>query len=361
MRRVLLAFLAKELSQALRDPRMRALLFIAPILQITLFGCAISTEIRNIRLASFHAPDDAEARRLTERFLSSGWFLPVPAQGSDPASLIDAGAADAVLAFPAGGLTRAMGRGEGEVQLLVEATNATKARAVEAYARSILGAAGPPRSGPGIGLDVRVLYNPSMESSAFMVPGVMGMIICLVTIVLTSMSLAREKETGTFETIIAAPLGVGEILLGKTVPFVLLGLADCVLVLLAGTALFSVPSRGPLWMLALASGVFVATTVSVGTLISTIARNQSQAMLGSFMFLFPANLLSGIMFPVENMPIAVRWVAYLDPLKYFVTLVRNIMLKGGDPWVFASNVAVLVVMAAGTAGLSYIRFRRTLE
>ncbi|MBI5882055.1 MAG: ABC transporter permease [Elusimicrobia bacterium] len=366
MKTVLMAFLRKELSQALRDPRMRVLLFVMPVIQMAVFGYAISTEIRGIRLAAFHAPNDATSRRLVDRFFASGWFLPVPAEGGDPFSLIQAGKADAVLVAPEHGLTRSLGRGAGEVQLLVDAANAAKARAVEAYARSIIAAAVPRPSGTGpagqgIALDVRVLYNPAMESSVFMVPGVMGMIVCLVTIVLTSMSLAREKETGTFETIIAAPLSVGEILLGKTVPFILLGLADCCLVLLAGTLLFSVPSRGPLWMLAVASAAFVVTTVSVGTLISTVSRNQQQAMLGSFMFLFPANLLSGIMFPVENMPPAVRWAAYFDPLKYFVTLVRNIMLKGGDPWVFVSNVAVLALMAVLTAALSYRRFRRTLE
>ncbi|MBI5625256.1 MAG: ABC transporter permease [Elusimicrobia bacterium] len=361
MKGVLLAFLRKEFAQALRDPRMRALLFIMPVVQMAVFGYAISTEIRGIRLAAFHEPGDARARHLADRFFASGWFVPVPDRGLEPFALIQSGKADAVLVAPAKGLTRASGRGEAEVQLLVEATNAAKARAVEAYARSILAAVFPQPSGGGIALDVRVLYNPAMESSVFMVPGVMGMIVTLVTIVLTSMSLAREKESGTFETIIAAPLSVGEILLGKTVPFVLLGLADCVLVLLAGSLLFDVPSRGPLWMLALASAVFVVTTVSAGTLISTISRNQQQAMLGSFIFLFPANLLSGIMFPVENMPAAVRWVAYLDPLKYFVTLVRAVMLKGGDPWVFASNVAVLAAMAVLMASLSFARFRRTLE
>lgn len=138
-------------------------------------------------------------------------------------------------------------------------------------------------------------------------------------------------------------------------------MVDCFLVLLAGTLLFSVPLRGPLWMLGVASAALVVTTVSVGTLISTVARSQQQAMMGSFIFLFPANLLSGIMFPVENMPAAIRWVAYLDPLKYFVTLVRDVMLKGGDPGVFASHVGALAAMAAFTAALSYKRFRQTLN
>lgn len=366
MNRTILAFLRKELSQSLRDPRMRIVIFLLPIIQMTVFGLAISTEIRGIRLAAVHAPGDAAARQLADRFYASGWFIPATGDGRDPYRLIASGAADAVLVAPAGGLTKAAGRGGAEVQLLVNASNATKARSVESYAAAIVAQEAAPdrRPGspaPGIELDVRVLYNPAMESSIFMVPGVMGMILCLVTIILTSMSLAKEKELGTFETILAAPLRPWEILLGKTLPYFLLGLADAVLVLAAAVVIFSVPVRGPLWMLALASVVFVAATVGVGTLVSTISANQQQAMLGSFLFLFPAVLMSGLMFPIENMPPAILWVAQLNPLKYFVTLVRDIMLKGGDGRVFAYNLSVLVLMAAAVGAASYRRFRQRLD
>lgn len=367
MRRALLAFVRKELAQTLRDPRMRVVLFVLPMVQMTVFGLAISTEVRGIRLAVVHRPGDAAARALAERFHASGWFLPVDPQGREPFSLVESGAADAVLVAPPEGLSRALGRGGAAVQLLIEATNATKARAVESYAAAILARPGPAAARelgappPGPRLEVRVLYNPSMESSLFMVPGVMGMIVCIVTIMLTSMSLAKERETGTFETIISAPLHDGEILLGKTLPYVLLGVLDTALVFGAGTLLFGVPLKGPVWMLGAAALAFVGTTVGIGTLISTVSRTQQQAMMGSFLFLFPATLMSGIMFPLENMPPAIIGVAYLNPLKYFVVLMRNITLKGGDPQVFASNVAVLLLMMAAVASLSYRRFRQTLD
>lgn len=352
--RTLKAFVRKELSQTLRDARMRMILFVMPMVQMTVFGLALSTEVRGIRLAVEREPGDRAMARLADRFYASGWFIPAR------------GEADATLASPRGGLSRAIERGRGDIQLLVDATNATKARAVEAYAESILsafiegelGARGPR---PAVSLDARVLYNPSMESSVFMVPGVMSMILCLVTIVLTSMSFAKERELGTFEAIVSAPLEDREILLGKTLPYVLLGLVDAALVIAAGSAIFSVPLRGPVWMLAVAAFAFVVTTVSVGTLISTVSDSQQQAMLGSFLFLFPAILLSGIMFPVENMPAAIAWVAHLDPLMYFVRLLRNIMLKGGDPHVFARDLGVMVLMAALAAGLSVKRFRQTLN
>ncbi len=366
MNSTLKAFIRKELTQTLRDTRMRMLLFGAPILQLTIFGLALSTEIKNIKLAVVSAPADAISERLAGRFYSSGWFKPVSfAPGEDPVELIASGRADAVLITPAYGLARSAQRGDGKAQLLVDASNATKARAVEAYAKSIFAEAAareyPGGGPPPIAFDVRVLYNPAMESSLFLVPGVMGMLVCLITILLTAMSITREREMGTFETIVSAPLSDAEVLLGKTVPYVILGLLDACLVVLAGYLLFGVPVRGHLWQLALAALVFVLNTVSIGTFISTISKNQQQAMLGGFMFLFPAILMSGVMYPVENMPSAVIAAAYLNPLMYFVRLIRNIMLKGGDPLVFWQNTGVLLLMAAGTVTLAYKRFRQTLN
>jgi ABC-2 type transport system permease protein len=237
---------------------------------------------------------------------------------------------------------------------------------VESYARNIIAARAAREHGGGappplLKLDVRVLYNPAMESSLFLVPGVMGMVVCLITIILTAMSLTRERELGTFETIVSAPLSNTEILLGKTIPFVLLGLGVTALTLLAAYFIFSVPVRGPLWQLGLGALVFIITTVSIGTSISTIARNQQQAMLGGFMFLFPAILMSGIMYPVENMPPAIVAAAYLDPLFYFMRLLRGVMLKGGDAYVFWTNLGALALMALAAGALAYNRFRQTLD
>ncbi|HOW28513.1 MAG TPA: ABC transporter permease [Elusimicrobiota bacterium] len=362
MNRTLNAFIKKELAQTLRDPRMRVILFVLPMVQMTLFGFAISTEIKRLKLAVFHDPGDRAARQLTERFYSADWFLRVEPEGDDPLRLVRSGRADAALVIPAEGLTRSLARREATVQLILDASNATKARVAESYVSKILATArrGPEPPGP-FQLDVRVLYNPTMESSVFLVPGVMSMILCLVTIILTSMSMSKEKERGTFEMIISAPLENWEILLGKTVPFVLIGMLDTVLILLAGTLLFDVPVRGELWKLLLAAFVFVVTTVTIGILISTISKNQQQSMLGSFLFVFPATLMSGIMFPVENMPKTIIVVAYLNPLKYFVTLLRNILLKGGDPWVLWSNIGVLLLMAVATTALSFRRFHQTLN
>lgn len=365
---VVAGFFRKEFSQTLRDPVMRGMILLVPLIQMTLFGYALNNEFKNLKLAVVRDPGDAAARRLEQRFYSSDRFIRAEApDAADPEKLLRAGRADAVMIMPRGGLTRGTGRGEGaDIQLLIDASNASKARSLENYAGAILrkflvdeGLA-PPTSGP-VEFDVRVLYNPELQTSWFLVPGVMTMIICLITIILTAMSIAREKELGTLENIIAVPLTNTEIILGKTVPFLVLGLLDTLIVVAAGVLIFNVPIRGPLILMAAALALFVCVTVSIGILISTFSANQQQAMMGAFMFIFPANLLSGIMFPVENMPLAIKIIAYLDPLKYFVDLLRNIMLKGAGLPFILFNMGILTVMSVAALTVAVKRFHQTLN
>jgi len=363
MNPTLKGFLRKELVQALRDPRMRVVLFLMPVIQMSIFGLALSNEVRNIRFAVAAAPDDTLAQQLRERAVASGWFRLVHADG-DPYRLVRSGRAEAVFIVPPGGLTRAVERGGARAQLLVDAANAVRARSVENYVQRILRRvlAEEGRGRPqALAFDVRVLYNPSMETAVYLVPGVLCMILCVLTIILTSMSLAREKEMGTFETLIAAPVSDWEILLGKTLPYIFLGMLDVPLVLAVAVFAFKVPLVGPVWQLGLASLAFVACTVSIGTLISTFAKNQQQAMMGGFLFMFPAIQLSGVMAPLENIPELIKPIIYLNPLQYFVTLLRTIMLKGGAPAVFWPNLLALVAMAGVSIALSVRRFRQTLN
>lgn len=359
----ILGFIRKELVQALRDPRMRIVLFLLPMVQMIVFGFAISSDIRNVRLAVKFAPNDVALREIFERSIASGWFDEAKVSGNDPFKWIQADQADAVLVAPQGGLSRAIKRGDGQVQFLVDATNVIRAQGVESYMRSIISQVTEPQSSGGaspISMDVRVLYNPTMRSTVFMVPGVMSLILCVVTILLTSMSMAREKEMGTFETIISAPVTTTEVLLGKTIPYIALGMLDIPLIMGIAVFLFEVPMRGQVWQLALGSFVFICTTVAIGTLISTFAKSQQQAMMGGFIFLFVATLLSGLMFPLENMPVPMLAVAHLNPLKYFVVFLRNIMLKGGDPSVVWSNIGALAVMAIVAITVTFKRFKPTL-
>ncbi len=362
--RTLLGFMRKELIQVLRDPRMRIVLFLLPMVQMIVFGLAISNDVKNVRLAARFEPNDRLSQQLYERSIASGWFIPAKPTGDDPFTWIQADQADAVIVSPAEGLTRSIERGDGQVQLLVDATNVIRAQGVENYMQSLVAEVTQeyrPYKARSLQLDVRILYNPSMESTVFMVPGVMSLILCVVTILLTSMSLAREKEMGTFETIISAPVSTPEVLLGKTIPYIVLGMLDIPLIMAVASFLFGVPMRGSLWVTAFAGFVFICTTVAIGTLISTFSKSQQQAMMGGFIFLFVATLLSGIMFPLENMPLPMLAIAHLNPLKYFVVLLRNIMLKGGDAQVVWANVSALLIMCVIAVTIAFRRFKPTLS
>lgn len=356
-------FIRKELAQALRDKRMRILIFGVPVFQMLLFGFALSTDVKNIRLAVEAKASDTLARNIRDKALGSGWFVEARTSGNDPYLWLKRGEAEAVLIAPQGGLADASARGRGEVQLLIDATNALRARQIEFYVKRVLTETAAQRgvlSPPAVNMETRVLYNPEMKSAIFQVPGVMCMIMCIITIILTAMSIAKEKESGTFETIIAAPVSNWEILAGKTIPYVLLGLSNVPIVLATALLVFDVPMRGSYLSLALTAFLFVCTTVSIGTAISTFTRTQQQAMMGSFMFLFPAVLLSGLMFPVENMPAWAKIAAFLDPLYYFINILRNILLKGGTPEVLLYNSAVLAVMGAVVFIIAVTRFKQKL-
>ncbi len=362
----LLGFMRKEFIQSLRDPRMRGFLFVAPVMQMTLFGVALTSDVTNVRL-SYQAsrPGDRVLEHVYQHAIASGWFVPAKVSKADPYEQIQADEADAVLVAPPEGLTATAGRGQGQVQVLINASNVLKAQSVESYLRNIVDQVdredfGKMARTPPVRFDMRILFNPTMKSSVFMVPGVMSLLICLITVLMTSMSISKEKETGTFEMLISAPVKVWEVMLGKTLPYVVLGMSNVPLILGVAVFAFKVPMRGNLIVLVFSSLIFICTTVAIGTLISTLTRTQQQSMMGGFLFLFPAIQLSGLMFPLENMPAAMKVLAYLDPLTHFLLIIRNIMLKGGDPQVILFHLSVLIVMAAMIIGVSYKKFKTTL-
>lgn len=366
--RILWAFIKKELVQTLRDPRMRTLLFIAPVMQMTIFGLALRTEVRNIKLAVVAAPSDQLAWDLAHRAVGTGWFQQVELHGRDPYEAVRAGLVDAVMIAPPGGLTRAAGRGPAQVQLLVDGSNSVRAQGVYQYFDQVRQAVQvetlmpPGVSPPHLALHSRVLYNPTLESKTFMVPGVLAMLLVLVSLTLVSSSITREKERGTFETLLAAPIGRAEILLGKSVPYVLLAfLAQMPLVLMVSYFGFHVPIRGPLWELAVAAFAFILSNVCLGVVVSTYAQNQQQAMLGTFLILYPAQMLSGVLYPLDNMPVTLRWITYFNPLRYFTILIRNIMLKGGSLELFWPNVGALFLLSFFLLALAWRKFSPTLN
>lgn len=364
MNQTILGFIRKELVQTLRDPRARGMLFIMPVMQLLVFGVALSSEIRNVRLAVSARPGDAFSRRLADRFYASGWFIPVSPGEGDPFDWVRSGRAEAVLIAPPEGSAQAMARGQAAYQLLVDSLNSVRARGVENYAQAVLAEhlrderLSPDE--PPFRFSTRVLYNPTGDTAIFMIPGTLCLMLCLTTIILTSMSMAIERERGTLETLLAAPISPWEVLLGKTVPYVILGMIDLPLVLIVAAAL-GVPIRGPLWLIGLSTLVFVCTTVSAGFLISSYAKNQQQAMLAGFLFIFPSIQLSGVIFPIENMPKFLAWIAWFNPLRYFVIVIRHLLLKGGDLGAVLPNLAAMAAIGAVALFWAGHRFRQTLN
>ncbi len=366
MNKTLIGFIRKELIQTLRDTRMRVLLFIMPVIQLTLFGVALSNEVKNIRLAAFFDSNDTVLREIYVRSIAGKWFIPVRDAQQDPYRLIESGAADAVLVPPAGGFTRALGRGDAKLQVLVNATNVIQAQSVEAYLQSIVQQTVRDELGvvpqePPIEISTRVLFNPALETSVFMVPGVMCMVMIITTMVLSNVAIVREKEMGTFEMLISAPVSRSEVIYGKTIPYLLVGMSNVPLILAVAVFVFRVPMRGSLVALFVAAFAFVCTAVALGTLISTFCRNQQQATLAGFLFIFPMIMVSGMMFPLENMPMSIRWLSALDPLAHYLGLLRNIMLKGGETDYVALHIFYLVLIAVVSVVASFRRFRTTLE
>ena len=366
LNKTLIGFIKKELVQTLRDPRMRVMLFVMPVIQLTLFGVALSNEVKNIRLAAVFDSKDTVMRDIYERSIAGKWFIPAKSKEKDPYTLIEAGDADAVLVPPPGGFTRALGRGDAKLQLLVNATNVIQAQSIEAYLQNIVQQTVKDDLGltpPALPIQVstRVLFNPALETSVFLVPGVMCMIMIISTMVLSNVAIVREKEMGTFEMLISAPVSRSEVIYGKTIPYVLLGMTNLPLIL--GVAVFAlhVPMRGSLLALLIAAFAFVCTAVALGTLISTYCKNQQQATLAGFLFIFPMIMFSGMMFPLENMPAVLRWLAFFDPLAHFMGLLRNIMLKGGETDYVVTHIAYLAVIAVVSVVASFRRFHTTLE
>ena len=366
MLNTLIGFIKKELTQSLRDKRMRIMLFVMPLIQLSLFGFAISTEIKNVKLAVHFESKDYVLRDIYERSIGSGWFIPAISTETDPYKLIESNDADVVIVAPAGGFTKALGRGDAKLQVLINSSNVTKAQSIEGYLNGIvqqtvqddfkLSAPSTP-----IKIEQRVLFNPDLNTSIFMVPGTMCMLMVITTMVLANLAIVREKEMGTFEMLISAPVSRSEIICGKTIPYVVIGMSNFPLILGVAVFIFQVPMRGSLLVLFTAAFAFVCMSVALGCLISTFCRNQQQATLAGFLFIFPMVMLSGLMFPVENMPTYIRWLAYIDPLYHYIGLLRNIMLKGGGAQYVITHVSILILMALIAVLSSLKRFHTTLQ
>jgi len=330
----------KEFLELRQSPRLLGLLIIAPIIQLTLLGYAATTDITNVPIVVVDGDRSARSRQLLERFTASPYFN-VVAERRHPGE-VDAdlarGRAWLAVVVPPGFSDAVEGHGPATarmIQVLADGTDANSSGVAIAYASALVGefnagvAAEHGSRLSAIDSRVRVWFNPQLESRNFMVPGVIALLLLLVTANLSSMAIVRERELGTLEQLNVTPLGRWELILGKLLPYAVLGFVDVLLVLAVAVYWFEVPLRGSVWLLLGASVVYLLCTFGLGLFVSTISSTQQQAMLTStFFFLVPMVYLSGFIFPIENMPPIIRAVTAIVPLRYFLVIVRGIFLKG---------------------------------
>lgn len=375
----------KEFLQTFRDPRARALLLGPPLLQLVLFGYAVNLDVENARMAWVDGDNTPASRELLAAFEGSRYFnvTEMPNNERETQKLLDHGAVQAVVrVLP--GFARDIKRGDtASVQVLVDGTNSNTAGIVSAYATQIVAtfaagiqaeqqnarlvqpstAARAPTvfAAPVVTAQQRVWFNPDLKSRDYFVPGVIVNIIALVTIMLTAMSIVREKEIGTMEQLMVTPIRPIELIIGKLLPFAMVGVVEVGLVVVAARLIFETPIRGNLFLLFGCTLLFLLSTLGVGLFISTISQTQQQAMMSSFFFFMPAMLLSGFAFPIRNMPSSVQLLTFLNPLRYFMRIVRGLFLKGTGMAALWEEILALALFGFAILGLSALRFRKKLD
>jgi ABC-2 type transport system permease protein len=357
---------------------MRMIIFISPLVQLFLFGYAVNTDVREIRTVVCDQSNTSISRGLTDVFQASGYFRIVQ-RVRDPREaepLIDRGKAQVILVIPKD-FARALRKGRtADVQLIVEGTDSIVASNAVSYGNMIIAAhlqkfAQPlptintvtQTSGrlPQVTPVVRVWFNPDLMSRNYFVPGVIALLLTLVSLILTSFSIVREWEIGTMEQLIVTPLRPTELIVGKTLPFFLVGMIDLTLIFLVGTLWFQIPFRGNIVLLAFSAVLYLINALSVGIFISTISRTQQQALMGVIFFFMPAMLLSGFVFPIYNIPLVLRWIAYINPLTYFLVIVRGIFLKGVGITILWPQLLFLAVTGPILLEISIKRFYKQLD
>ena len=370
----LVELLRKEFRQMFRDPRSKRLLFLSPVLQLLIFGYAVTTDVRHARLFVVDH-DRTETSRALIDALTAGGYFDVAGRGNRPRDMVaalDHGDALMAIEIPVGFADDIASGRSASLQLLVDGTTANTANVALGYATQIVGRFGLQRradvitrSGatlPSGGVDfrVRAWFNANLESRAYNVPAVMGNILMLMSLLLTSLAIVREREIGTLEQLMVSPLTSAELIIGKTLPAALVAFVD--LLLVTGMALFwfAVPFRGSFLLLVVGSLCYMLTGLGAGLLISTISATQQEAFMSMFLFFFPAMMLSGLMFPVENMPAALRIVAQADPIEHFLVIVRGVFLRGAGWSVLYPEVLVLAAIGLGVLAFATTRFRKTV-
>lgn len=367
--------LIKEFLQVFRDPKMLRVIFVLPVIQVLIFGYAVTTDVRHVALAVFDQDHSVESREMIARFERSGYFDVVarPQSEQDVLEVLNNSRATALLRFdPRFSDDLRAGR-TAQLQLLLDGTDSNTAGIVANYATKIVAdysqnvllqrtnrLLGPFRQPGRVEVARRAWFNENLESRNFYVPGVIALVVMLVSLMLTSMAVVREKEIGTMEQIIVTPIRPIEFILGKTAPFALIAMVNVIIIALVAVFWFDIPIRGTALVMLGGTLLYLLSTLGIGLLISTVSETQQQAMLSTFLFFLPAMMLSGFIFPIANMPEPVQWLTYVNPLRYFLVIIRAVFLKGTGLDILWPQFLALGILGTVTFAVAVSRFRKTL-
>jgi ABC-2 type transport system permease protein len=371
------ALIKKEITQMLRDPRTLIVVFIMPVLQLILLGYVNNTDVKNIPTAVYNESNTMESRQLLEAFNSTGYFLFNHTAGSqvELSNLIDAGTVKVGIDIPPDYKANILGGKTAQVLVLIDGSDPTIASTIlsastlagQSHGTSIrmqqLAAQGASISAAASPVDVRtrVLYNPDMQGSYNMVPGLIALILFQTGTSLTAMAIVRERERGTIEQLIVTPIRSWELMLAKIIPYIIVSFLDMLIILMIGVFWFNVPIRGSLTLLFAMTALYLLPTLGLGLLISTMARTQQQAQLLTMPIMMPSMLLSGFIFPVSSLPVALQVIGNLFPLTHFIYILRSVVTKGVGINMFMPQVIALIVFAMIFIGIAVMRFRKTLD
>lgn len=360
----------KEMRQLFRDPKTKRIIFAAPIIQLLLFGYAVNTDVRNVATVVVDQDRTAESRLLQETLTASGYFRIVE-RGDDPLQIekaLDGGSAVMGVQIPPGFARDLKAGRSATAQILIDGTSSNTATVAQGYAgRIIQDFAGEQASARGLeergGIDLRARawYNPDLSSQVYNVPGVIGLLLLLMALLLTALAVVRERELGTLEQLMVSPINPKELILGKTIPVLIVCLFDLVLITVVALLWFHIPLRGPVGALVLASFLYILAGLGAGLFISTISRTQQEAFLTMFLFILPGIILSGFMYPIDTMPEVFQHITLLNPVRYFMEMVRGIFLKGQGVMDLWGHYLVLSAMAFSAIFGASLRFRKSLE
>ncbi|MCI0435648.1 MAG: ABC transporter permease [Gemmatimonadetes bacterium] len=362
------SLIAKELRQLFRDPRTSRVIFVSPVIQLLIFGYAVTTDVRSVPAFLVDLDRTQESRALIHAITAGGWFR-IVATSDRPADIIralDQGSAAVGVEIPRGfSQDLAAGRAT-DVQILIDGTNSNTATVAQGYITRIVQSFAlqylpdDVRAGQGIDLRARAWYNPGLTSRVYNVPAVIGALLFLMSLLLTALAVVRERELGTLDQLMVSPITAGELILGKTIPVTLIAFVDLALIAAVAILWFDVPFRGGVFALVLASFLFILVSLGIGLLISTVSRTQQEAFMAMFLVLLPALILSGFLYPVHTMPAFFQALTMLNPVRWFLEIVRALFLKGSalaDLW---PQYLILAAMATAILLLATFRFRRTL-